>query len=490
MAKKRIKRVKPDRPFPTPSMLPGLRGSADWHIKKAQGNGGFTINHSGADAEMVVPLDDSHDSKYIRIHELLHAAHSPLEAPRDVWVDGVLVSAHAIAMAEEIRIDSIARTMGGKESLPGFVKQVQRDVVETLALPYAKTGNPRFAEEMLSMAMATWAQDKRHMAEKHGMVEMILSQREGLVDEQRDRLYELALTFQYIFSGIFHTVWDEEFSDLFQHQTFPDWDSLLRLGSYIQAAFDALNGMDPQQAKATTDEVDEDLQALARKANQMKAPLGKIRDALKEAESKIKAPPPSALDSDEELKWGEMNIVRPPRDLRLPKTKTIRSKYQATDIGASPRYIHRLLTDGQVFARKRREPGGSVLIDDSGSMSWENEEIEDIVEAAPAIDIAAYSAPGPVGQLMIIAEDGTWADVNKYRPAGSGNVVDFPALEWLATKAEPRIWVTDSQVIPVQGSTAEGAKQCMEFAKANNINIVRHAHEAAEIFKGKRAIYR
>ena len=31
-------------------------------------------------------------------------------------------------------------------------------------------------------------------------------------------------------------------------------------------------------------------------------------------------------------------------------------------------------------------------------------------------------------------------------PCGGGNIVDGPALDWLATQAEPRIWISDGAV--------------------------------------------
>ena len=31
-------------------------------------------------------------------------------------------------------------------------------------------------------------------------------------------------------------------------------------------------------------------------------------------------------------------------------------------------------------------------------------------------------------------------------PCGFGNIVDGPALEWLAKQAEPRIWISDAAV--------------------------------------------
>ena len=72
---------------------------------------------------------------------------------------------------------------------------------------------------------------------------------------------------------------------------------------------------------------------------------------------------------------------------------------------------------------------------------------------------------------------------------GGNNLVDLPAIEWLAQQQKPRIWVTDGRVIPVLGSSLLAAQECADFCRANDINVVRHACNAAEIFRGEKGIY-
>ena len=107
-----------------------------------------------------------------------------------------------------------------------------------------------------------------------------------------------------------------------------------------------------------------------------------------------------------------------------------------------------------------------------------------------AVDIGAYSGSGPDGSLVILSEDGTWCDAKSNRPEGNGNVVDGPALEWLATKKEPRIWVSDQMVVPYRGGMQEAAEEILAFVQANNINVVATAAEAALVFAGKKVLYR
>ena len=126
----------------------------------------------------------------------------------------------------------------------------------------------------------------------------------------------------------------------------------------------------------------------------------------------------------------------------------------ASPTGRNPRRIHRMLTDPyrRIFDRTKRNSGGVVLIDGSGSMGVESEDVLKILNAAPGATVALYShAPGTkdVPNFWILAKDGKMIDKLPKR-RGGGNGVDGPALRW-AIKAkrfqnEPVLWVCDGQV--------------------------------------------
>jgi hypothetical protein len=91
-----------------------------------------------------------------------------------------------------------------------------------------------------------------------------------------------------------------------------------------------------------------------------------------------------------------------------------------------------------------------VLIDASGSMGWSPDDLMKCLEAAPAATIALYSGSGNRGVLRVVAKDGRMiAPDLVVPPCGGGNIVDGPALEWLASQAEPRIWISDGSVTGV-----------------------------------------
>jgi hypothetical protein len=178
------------------------------------------------------------------------------------------------------------------------------------------------------------------------------------------------------------------------------------------------------------------------------------------------------------IPWGTMTIDEPERALPSCPRK---AGYRAEDTGSYLRGPHRLLMDGRVFAIRRRHKGGSVLVDFSGSMNLKETEVERILANAPASVIAVYSGDRDRGVLRILAKGGrrVTGDLVK-RPAGSCNVIDGPALDWLARQVEPRHWLSDGLVTGIgdasgTGNTAYALKVCQQA------RITRH-RTIAELF--------
>lgn len=155
-------------------------------------------------------------------------------------------------------------------------------------------------------------------------------------------------------------------------------------------------------------------------------------------------------DADPEGRWGrliELSVDRTRRvDGRIGRRK------RASVVGRNPRHIERLLTDPQrrIFERRDRGNGGVVLIDQSGSMRLTQDDLWNIIEAAPGCVVVGYShAPGTdaTPNIWVIAERG---HVTEQVPSGNlGNGVDGPALHFALRKrrnGEPFIWVCDGWV--------------------------------------------
>jgi hypothetical protein len=180
---------------------------------------------------------------------------------------------------------------------------------------------------------------------------------------------------------------------------------------------------------------------------------------------------------DEENAWGPMTIENAPLTQMLRGDPT--RKPRSADTGAVPRHMHRLPIDQRIFGRRRKQQRfqGTLLIDLSGSMSLSFEEVEEILTRWPAVTIATYSGFDDRGILRIVAKNGRRASTKWLNPpAGSNNMVDGPALDWLAKQKSPRVWISDGGVTGLGGHSVDlvrdAAKKCSQ-AKIKRIEDVR-----------------
>lgn len=190
------------------------------------------------------------------------------------------------------------------------------------------------------------------------------------------------------------------------------------------------------------------------------------------------------------IKPGEMTIEEPP--LRRSAVGRMQKKWRSIDEGVYPRYPHRLLVDGRVFARRCRVPGGAVLIDHSGSMSLAPEQVSRMVELAPGCVVASYSGSGDKGVLRVLAKNGGRAEDDQCRPPfGGGNIVDYPALRWLYAQRHPRIWVSDFGVTGVDDRSSPGMyKMCEAVVQKGHIQVMKTAESAIKFLEKFRHFYR
>lgn len=165
---------------------------------------------------------------------------------------------------------------------------------------------------------------------------------------------------------------------------------------------------------------------------------------------------------------------------RRDKVAEMKLHRQLSDSGVKPKNIHRILTDRKVFARRKKIAGGSVLIDFSGSMGWDVDQVKEIIRILPASVIAGYTGYSDTryrngqkyhGDIRIIADKGKYDDnaVNELFKHGNNNI-DYQALQWLAQQEEPRIWVSDQQVI---GVSEEGGSVAIQLGKKDRADIAR-----------------
>ncbi len=181
---------------------------------------------------------------------------------------------------------------------------------------------------------------------------------------------------------------------------------------------------------------------------------------------------------DSRASWYDYDIHKPA--LTINMNNKIRTGYTnvAKDKGVAPRNIHRYTVDKKIFARKQNIYGGTILIDASGSMNFDGQDILDVMNEVPAVTIAMYNMTrwtgSNRGDIRIIARNGRRVN-DEYLDyhCGGGNYIDLPALQWLGRQAPRRLWVSDMKVVGSNGTGKENLQQCIEAC--NKFNIMRLA---------------
>ena len=179
---------------------------------------------------------------------------------------------------------------------------------------------------------------------------------------------------------------------------------------------------------------------------------------------------------------------------KVPKAIRELSKMNS-DRGIVPKNMYRMTTDRKVFTNRKVIAGASMMIDCSGSMGWTSDDIREVIELLPASNIAGYvgygfKEEGYDGMIKVIAQDGridtkAISDLQEY----GLNSVDYDGLKWLAEQPEPRIWVSDQQVVGVDedGGGANLRKQDREdilrFMLKHNIIPIRIKEQVKDLAK-------
>ena len=178
--------------------------------------------------------------------------------------------------------------------------------------------------------------------------------------------------------------------------------------------------------------------------------------------------------------WGKLLIEEPA--LTETSAHTRLRKRRSVKEGWHLRSVHRLLTDGRVFAEKVRHRGGAVLIDCSGSMGLSQAKVCDIIQKVPGAVVGAYAGNGNTGTLRILGRNGTVAHKCHCEPNfGHQNCVDLPALEWLAKQSQPLVWISDGRVTGCHDRTGPGNEIAVDaLCKKAGIHRVLTVQKAVE----------
>ena len=175
--------------------------------------------------------------------------------------------------------------------------------------------------------------------------------------------------------------------------------------------------------------------------------------------------------------------------LTIPHTGRKGRKLVPMSYGKSIKFIAREDTDPEqrVFARKTRAIGGVVVVDCSGSMSLDDNDLRMIMDAACGATVICYSGGGGVGEpnIWLVASRGRRTSTLPYFPGN--NSVDGPALEVgmsMRRHNEPVVWITDTHVTGAGDICSTTLRDwCLLYAGRHNIHIVRRPEEAATLLR-------
>jgi len=374
--------------YPLPEVVDQSRRKR-WLIEQS---GNVTPRAELSHGVLIVPLDGSDQSRFMRDHELAHVHWSPKRPDQQALRNKI--SPDVLAAVEDMRMNTKLEAAGVDTSVGGWSKPVCQAVAKDVV---------RRKEARLLVLMAVAATGSGFMEEVFNDV---------LHD---DPIGKSALEIARMAKNV---MWNNPV---------PKFRDTIRVSKWLQALLDT--GMaPPPKFPGMSGSGD----AGAGLASALK--IAREQGITKRATRRIP--------------WGKLTLDHPPRNQRV--AGYLGKRKRSTDEGDIPRQLHRLLIDGKIFRHTRRGRGGSVLIDGSGSMQLSDADIQKILNAAPGCVVAVYSGNTHDGVLRVLAQDGRQVDKQYIgTPAGGANVVDGPALQWLSKQAKPRIWVSDGQVTGV-----------------------------------------
>lgn len=141
--------------------------------------------------------------------------------------------------------------------------------------------------------------------------------------------------------------------------------------------------------------------------------------------------------------------------------------WRAASEGSVVRYAHRWSTDRAIFRKRARRARGTILVDASGSMRLSPGDLDRLLASTRAgLLVALYAGDGEKGELRIVADGAARASDSALARFGTGNVVDLPALEWLARQHGPRFWVSDGGVTGIGDRSSRWLRDQCERVRA------------------------
>jgi hypothetical protein len=456
----------------------------EWLGRNDSTTGSWTINECNprrgepftaiAERVMRIPTHNTELARVIRAHEMMHAKVSPVDSfPK--WIERGIASEQAMVVTEELRVNFLCQQAGfdvkshladGGEVADGERVSATNDWQGAvhMAIATAGTASNKLFLNGVRRHNRKWGEILADIS-KRAVKEMQKAYKtKTLTSTDIDKLTQL---FPYGFS---HTERIAEWVD--------------RLASISPEELSDEDGESEEETESESNESESPEESKPKKAvhsnrgrGRPKAGDGKRLTGITPSDSHARIP-----------QWGELKIGHLPMPIQTKGN--IGKRRTASNVGRSPRRLHRMMTDPQmrIFDKVSRGMGGVVVIDASGSMNFTHEQIRRIVENAPGATVLSYSETGRTeSNAYILADKGRM--VKELPTQNAGNGVDFPAIEWAVKNRQrsssPIIWVTDGGVCGTGAGYSDIlAMQCIKFCKKHNIIVLPYVEEAiAELTK-------
>lgn len=456
--------------IPEPEWLGRLdTDNGEWEVEDCEPRRGIPAT-SIIDRQMRAPSHDTSQARSIRAHEMMHAKVSPA-GEWDQWKRRKIASEQALVCAEELRVNYLCQKAGFD------VKSHLSDGGETADGERLALTNDWKGAVHMAIATAGTASNKPFLngVRRHnrlwGNALLDISKRALKEMDKAHRTGNLASTATHTSSGLapYGFIYTEKLAE---------W-------------VDRLAGMEPpteedDKATAGTESESDDGDKATKTNGREHSNIGRLTNPNPdEFRDRLRGITPDRMDGRVPY-WGELKVERCP--LTVLRSGSLGKKKTASNVGRSPRRLHRMMSDPQkrIFDKKTRGLGGVVVVDASGSMSLTHAHLVSILEASPGATVIAYSDMGDTAtNAWVLADRGRIVSEAEMPSMGNGNGVDFPALEWGVKHRQhssaPVIWVTDGGVCgPNQGFSRILANQCSAYCLEKKVIVVPHAEEAVE----------
>ena len=417
-----------------------------------------------SERHMSVPEGDSNQARAVRIHELTHARVSPPVVPMSL-LEQLGVSVPTVKLAEEVRVNFIARAIGNETGDESFREGL--DVVRHLS-DGTEVATAKQAVEAKDWKLALNAYLSTLNLDVHSAVKRRLRT---------------------------NVEWREPL-DIIGKQLKAMEFVVGKKRSWILSRVSATRPVEYKWRDERDKTERECILTLGFTAYTL--PLAeKIEEWIANGESYRKTRPTETVPS---------RVKRLTRQSRFVDWETLRfgmtslSETTSTFIGKRkrpsatgkyPRRPDRLLTDPErrIFRETVRGKGGVVVFDCSGSMSVDHEDVVAVTRHFAGATVIAYTNVNPHrANCWVLAKNGRMISETDFRriPLNGGNGVDLPALKWAVRNRRASsdfiVWVSDGGVSGKNDTFDEALNvETAIYCYKNNVLNVGSADQAIKL---------